>query len=281
MAADSNLNAELAGSGFLIGVTDGCGLVLTARHVLDYALSIQRPRARPVGSALKEFLPPSARTPALDPLRFSAIWLDGERAHALSVHHVCLNESSDLAFCLVAQGPDQKRSIGPGTVGLRTTPPSIGDIVHTVAFDRMRADPVSLDGQPSRRGVKLHMAVSIRRGLITGVFLNGLRHYRWPCVTTTIPFEPGMSGGFAYEPVDGCPVHAYGVVAADNSVADARLSQHVAGESIVALAYMALALKVPTEARDGAPENTLQEAMRQGAMPPPMGGFEQFRFAFS
>ena len=168
-------------------------------------------------------------------------------AGMLNVVYVFYAESFDVACCIVI--PQDGDEFAPMSIPLDLREVTVGSRVHMVSLTghniRELAPPHASDGLGQL--LELHRTVSIRVGVVTGVFEKGLRHYRWPCFTTSIPAEPGMSGGFVFLPEDGATVAACGVVCADNSVSESRNDQTVKGESIIGCTWPALALRVPNE----------------------------------
>jgi hypothetical protein len=159
----------------------------------------------------------------------------------------------------------------------------LGDVVHVISQDGMlldeRAPPTDASGK--EQVLSLTKRVSIRIGVVTGVHPQGLRHYTWPCFTTSVPAEPGMSGGFVTLPRDGETIAACGIICADSSSSDARIDQTKCGESIIACAWPALGLRVP-ETIPSTPETptlSLYEMMKSGRIDRPAGGLECIRFA--
>jgi hypothetical protein len=272
MATDANRRVGLAGSGFFMASGEGVGVVLTAKHVLQAGvLDIQRPHRPYARSVLPEFLPP--QMPNIERGKIAAIWDNGEYGMALHFAFGCFNEVSDLACAVVipeetVDGPH----FLPRPIPLSTAGPQEGDVVQMVSFNSMKLDQQSCDAFTVAR------TVSIRLGTVPGVHPKGLRQYRWPCFTTTIPADPGMSGGLVGIRKPGGTVTACGVVCADNSSQESRSSYMVSGESVIGASFMALALKLPVALSNDSPQHTIQDAMRAGALPMAHNGIEQFKF---
>jgi hypothetical protein len=86
-----------------------------------------------------------------------------------------------------------------------------------------------------------------------------------------------MSGGFVYLPRDGEPIAACGIVCADNSTPEAHSDNSLCGESVVACAWIALSLRIPEYYAPTAPNRTLLDMMKMGAMPPSVGGIDHIQ----
>lgn len=271
-------SGQLAGSGFLIACSPGLGVVLTAKHVLDMVVDIQQPRKRHAQSALAEFLPATRSQPNVGGGNLTALWATDQYMLPLEVPFVSYNAVSDLAACLVVSKTEEATRFVAPSVPLETIPVRVGDIVHTASWNSMRQTPTSV-GEVA--GYEVYREMSLRRGTVTGIYPQGFRQYRWPCFTTSIPVEPGMSGGLVYLPRDGGPIGACGVICADNSSGEARHDQSVAGESVIGMSWMALGLQLPVTMSNDSPMRSIQQMMKDGDIPPAVGGSDQFSFLFS
>jgi hypothetical protein len=265
LAFDRDKRPGLAGTGFVLAGTEQFALVLTARHVLSEGVSRhQRPNSRHVPSSL--FAPSSHANPRLSPTDCRATWMSDHTAGMLNVVYAFYAESLDIACCIVM--PQDGDEFAPRSIPLDLGDVTVGSPVHMVSLTghdiRELAPPRAGDGLGQT--LELHRTVSIRAGVVTGVFEEGLRHYRWPCFTTSIPAEPGMSGGFVFVPKDGATVAACGVVCADNSVSESRNDFTVKGESIIGCTWPALALRVPNEfpTAPNAGASTIFDMLRDG-----------------
>lgn len=269
---------DLAGTGFVIGANTGLAIVITAKHVLtEGVLNIQRPVPMHAPSAL--FVPASSKAPLLNEEKLRAIWMGSESADMLYARHLSYHDSLDIACCLLAPQEEYATQFKPITIPLDTTRPSVGDVVHMVSQGGMeildRLPPTGVKGIGQRFTV--HRRVSIRIGTVTAIYPQGFRQYPWQGFTTSIPVEPGMSGGFVYLPREGMPVSACGIVCADNSSPNAYTDFSVCGESVIACAWTALSLPVPQYYASDAPMSTLLDMMKTGAMPPAVGGIDHIR----
>lgn len=283
VAFDRGIKPGLAGTGFIIGTGENIALAITAKHVLtEGVLNIQRPLPRQAPSAI--FVPPSSLIPAIEKEKLRAIWHDGTGGDALTIPHCSYHDDLDIACCLLTpQEIIETPFMFRGHIPLDTALPSVGDIVHTVSLDGLNlidfAPPTSTPYKEVPRPFATFHSISVRRGIITEVYPQGFRQYRWPCFTTSIPVEPGMSGGFVYFPRDGYTIAACGIICADNSTTQARKNQMVCGESVIAYSWPALALSLPERLPPPAPSYTLHEMMRKGMMPMAVGGIDQIEIS--
>ncbi len=278
LAFDYGQVPDLAGTGFIIGAGTTYALAITAKHVLtEGVLKIQRPVPRHAPSAL--FVPASSKAPLLHEEKLRAIWMGSESADMLFARHLSYHDSQDFACCLLAPQGSYATQFKPISIPLDTTRPSVGDVVHMVSQGGMkisdRLPPTGVKGTGQRFTV--HRRVNIRIGTVTAIYPQGFRQYPWQCFTTSIPVEPGMSGGFVYLPRDGMPVAACGIVCADNSTPEAHTDYSLCGESVIASAWVALILKVPEYNANDSPMRTLLDMMKTGAMAPAVGGIDHFQ----
>ncbi len=280
LAYDHNRYARLVGTGFVVCGQPDMALVMSARHVLvEGVVQVQRPVPTHVPST--PFVPKHSTTPSLQPRHLRVLWMGQKAAGLLDALYASYNSSSDLALCLIA--PQKKGAhapFAPVSIPLHTATPCVGDIVRMVSSDKMDvteiAPPERVDGLGHT--LRLFRRVSIRVGTVTAVYPSGFRQFAWPCFTTSIPAEPGMSGGFVFLPNENTTVAACGVVTADTSAEEARTNQMLAGESIIACTWPALALPIPEKFGGGEPpsKRTFLEMVRMGNIPEPLGGVSHF-----
>lgn len=266
------------GCGFVIAGVSQCAVAITAKHVLFEGV-LRAQRQLPAHAPSSLFIRPSSMLPSIEPEKLKVFWMGRSHASMLNVRHVECCDTLDIA-CVVCSPDDSDTAIfQPGSVPISIAVPSVGDVVHMQSLDNMDASEISPPTDRSRIGAIISIAtrVSIRVGVVTGVYLGGYRQYQWPCFTTSIPAEPGMSGGPVVLPAKGNTVAACGIVCADNSTDEARSNNHQCGESVVACAWPALALRAPDTIppTPTTPKHTLHSLMRSGRMPMADGGIDE------
>lgn len=267
---------RFAGTGFIMSGSSEFAIVLTAKHVLqEGVLRIQKPEAG--AASANPFVIASTIVPSLDPKKLKVVWGDGKSAFMLDVVHVEYNDSLDIAVCLVMPQEEESNLFVPYVAPLDISIPKVGETIHMASLDRLKAFETQAPSGPNGayHAIKLMTRVCVRIGTVTGVYPKGFRQYRWPCFTTSIPAEPGMSGGFVFLPKPTETVGACGVVCADNSSKAARKNYHKAGESVIAMSWPALCLRVPTWTANDAPQHSLHHLMLDGAVTRAMGGLER------
>jgi hypothetical protein len=269
---------QIVGTGFVIAANSEFALAITAKHVLvDGVARIQRPRQIHAPSA--PLVAPSL--PSIESEKLRVVWMGDKHADMLTMVHAGFNETTDLACCIVVPQPNVTHPFLATSIPLDMGVPRIGDVIHMISHAGLTLDEIDPPIDPSGKGQSLRVSksVSIRIGTVTGVYPGGLRQYRWPCFTTSIPAEPGTSGGFTYLPREGQTIAACGVVCADNSSQEARANQMLPGESIVGSAWPAIGLRCP-EIIPSEPENStssLYSLMRSGRIDMAIGGLDHIR----
>ena len=270
MGWDRSKRAKAMGTGFLVGGDKHRAIVFTAKHVLHGARDFQRPVPLSATSALPEFR--IERRVSIEPSDLQALWMGQEDPLMMKVVYVVYPEKLDIAFCvLISENPDK---FSPAHLPLDLQTPSIGDTVHMVSCWQNKVSESVPPQKPDGFGhiLNIERGVNIRIGNVTGVYEAGLRQYNFPCFTTSIPAEPGMSGGLVYLPKDGNTVAACGIVCGDNPTTEmedkVRKSQLKSGESVIACTWPALGLTVPKgiPCDEAIPKKTFYDLIKAGEM---------------
>jgi hypothetical protein len=140
------------------------------------------------------FINAGAPALVLDPQKLRLAWMGSQHADMMNVSHVCYNETLDAACCVVVPQEEEAFRFPLPTIPIDTAVPVFGDLVHMVSLDDLTVtEHTPPDASGTGQMLAITWRVSIRIGVVTGVYPVGLRHYRWPCFTTSIPAEPGMS----------------------------------------------------------------------------------------
>lgn len=262
----------LAGTGFVVAASPECALIVTAKHVLEEVHRLQRPY--PISAPSAIFTPP--KTPSLEPKECKIVWAGRDNSLMLNINHACYIDPLDIASCIVL--PQEKETIAKiASIPLDVDDPEVGEVVQMVTMQDMDVQenepPGGIDDKYQK--IAINRTVSVRVGVVTGIYPQGYRQYRFPCFTTSIPAKPGMSGGFVCRTKAGETIGACGVVSADISPDTAHRDFYSEGESIIACTWPALALRVPEilPAHKETPDSTLFEMMQKGNLPKPIGDF--------
>ena len=268
-------NPTLAGTGFIIAGNKDCAIVFTAKHVLEGLKKIQVPNQKHVPSS--HFFSKKHSPPNLSPSSLKALWMGDKEAGLLNVTFATYSNLLDIACCIVTS--DGVDKFTPVSMPFDSRIPSIGDIVHMVSLTEMNVSESVPPNKQNKLGqtLKIQRTVNIRIGSVTGVFQKGLRRFKWPCFTTSIPAKPGMSGGLVYLPQDKSTIGACGVVCADISTDEAMEDMHQSGESVVTSTWPALGLSIPEciPYDNNTPKITIYDMIKSGRMNS-ISGIEHF-----
>lgn len=259
--------AHLAGTGFVVGSNGRDAIVMTAKHVLtEGVLRFQKPWQQHVSSALPEFLQAKRGRISVDPSKLRAIWFGEETGDMCIVHHAHYADSLDIAVCLISLQDNTIEHAKILPFALDTGIPEVGAPINLLSTSQMAVEVDEIEPVTAHQSLTVRKNVSARLGTVTGVFPNGYRQFHWPCFATSIPAEPGMSGGLAYRPVDGRAIGACGVVSADCSEDGARGQFHRAGNSIISMIWPAVGYGIPAglPASPDTEQRTLLDLIRAG-----------------
>jgi hypothetical protein len=274
-ASDDNKNMGTAGTGLIVADTPELLFFISAKHVIEEGvLKIQKPYTRFDGGPFS-FAHEIKNVKLSGRLKVSVFGDDN--AFLANVVYVSRNDSTDIVIGL-AEIPEKYRTNRFWShIPLSVAVPSVGDSIHICSL--VNKEPVQRETEQNGREFIVERGVTLRKGTVTGVYPTGLRQYKWPCFTTSIPVEAGLSGGFAYLPIDGCTVAACGIVCAETSGASAT-NYCEAGESVVASSWPALANTVPTSLPriDDSKDLTLFEMIKSKQFPRPCGDFDKIKF---
>lgn len=273
---DRQKNARPWGTGFVIAGDEQCAIVLTAKHVLDGVQQFQKPRPIHARSSLPEFtVQPKV---SIEPSDLKVVWMGQKDALMMNVVYAFYCEQLDIACCIVM--PQKTDKFLPCSVPLDCRTPSVGDTVHMISCTGMEiSETIPPSAQDSLgQTLKIKRSVNIRIGSVTGVYEGGHRQYKFPCFTTSIPAEPGMSGGFVYLPEDGDTIAACGVVSSDVSTINARESMLHSGESLIACTWPALGFSIPEviATDDATSKITIYDMIKTGIIPAYRDSVDQF-----
>lgn len=279
MAFNPNYEPSIEGCGFVIAGETGLAIALTAKHVLsEGVLRKQKPRMPHAPSTI--FVSPRSVLPSNDPKKLQAAWFGQLDAAMLYIDYIEYCDTLDIALVVIAPHPESQTPdlFRPTSLPIDIAVPNVGDVVHMISKDNQHASETRCPTDRSGRNAIMTVGarISIRLGVVTGVHPNRYRQYKWPCFTTSIPAEPGMSGGLVMLPADGKTMAACGVVCADDSTDDARNDNRLCGESVIACVWPALALQAPDYIPSTATtlKHTLYDLMRAGRIPTAVGGID-------
>lgn len=236
IAFDSNRRPRPIGTAFIVFAKGDFAIAATAAHNFDGIAQIQqeaKPRCHP--SALQEFLPNGEQI-TLDRQKVRAIYLAGNHLEMCILGWAAWDQKTDICFFSVAsQDKSTVPNLFQAELQIDDNLPSIGDEVAVLGF----ADMTVMQHQ--RDGLKEESIISrplvLRKGFVTQIFPEGHILCRGPCIETTIPVFPGMSGGPVMRLGNfGDPIMPFGIISSDPEVPlEQKNNMLIPGNSIVAL----------------------------------------------
>src|SRR5208282_5776833 len=220
------------GTGFVIGAVPDHGLllVLTAKHVVTSAAKIQSPvnkRAASAPSILFE-----VALPLIGPDEMRGIWMGADCADVLFVGHISYHDNLDVALCILEAQEELRPNVHTmvAKVNLETQLPATGSSVHIVSLTDFKLQG-KFDSNECRTW-NFGSRPVIRVGKVLSQETSGMGH-SGICFRTSIPTEPGMSGGYAYIPrSDGQPIAACGIVSTNLDSGQPTTRFDVCGNSL-------------------------------------------------
>ncbi|MBL1260793.1 MAG: trypsin-like peptidase domain-containing protein [Thiotrichaceae bacterium] len=274
---DLNRNPQLMGTGFVIAGDKKYAVILTAKHVIDGLQKFQKPTKHASSAVAGFFIPPKV---SLKPQHLKVVWMGQNAALMMNVVYVFYSDQLDIACCVVVPQEKEDKFL-PFSIPLDCRTPSVGDAVHMISCAGMKTSEITAPSAQNSLGqtLKIERSVNIRIGSVTGIHNSGYDQYKFPCFTTSIPAEHGMSGGFVYLPDHGKTIAACGVVSSDRDTTH-KLRENMCSEeeSIISCTWPALGLSVPDSiSPDGVlSKETIYEMIKMGRMPVYENSVDQF-----
>jgi trypsin-like peptidase len=269
VAWDRGKNTKALGTGFIVGGDKRYSVVFTAKHVLEGATKFQNQNPLQAPSTPDEFIhpiQPSKKTGIM------GIWMHEKKTVLMKVEYAFSNDS-DIAYCVLVPDDDSPHEFLPGGVPLNLQTPSKGDTIHMVTILGKETEELSPPTNDSHSGLSIRIAkeLCVRRGTVTNVCEEGLGRYRFPCFTTSIPIEGGMSGGFVTIVKDQAVVSACGIISGDEITPlmekGEEKNQPGSRGSVISSVWPALALLFPVNIYDESfPKQTIYDVVKSGGM---------------
>lgn len=273
---DNQKNPKFWGTGFVIAGNEQCAIVLTAKHVLDGVQRYQKPEPIHALSALSEFIvQPKV---SLHPSDLKVVWMGEKEASMMNVVYAFYSEQLDIACCVVM--PKNIDKFLPPSIPLDSRIPSVGDTVHMISSSGMDVSETIAPNKQDGLGqtLKIKRSVNIRVGNVLEVYEGGFNQFKSPCFKTSIPAEPGMSGGFVFLPEDGETIAACGIISADFSTENARKNMLHNGDSLISSLWPTLGFSVPMNisTENVSSKITIYDMIKTGRMPVYKNSADQF-----
>ncbi len=262
-----NRKAQLAGTGFVIGTNKRDGIVITAKHVLTEGIVLaQKPNRKSHASTLDQFIPKSAKQPIVNKERIRAIWMGESAADMCIVHSVQFNDQLDIATCLISRQDDSKDNSHINPFALDTSIPQPGNKIALISSSALDLKEISINKNLENQLLSISKNIVVRMGVVTSVNPTGHRQHQFPSFETTIPVEPGMSGGLVYQPIENELIAACGVISTDFSDETSFSNFFTSGNSLMSMIWPSVGMSIPATVppiRDG-PNRTIFDFIRAG-----------------
>jgi len=223
------------GTAFIIGAYGSSAIGITAAHNFQGIADIQTPHRKHHSTALPEFLS-GAQALDFDRKKVRAICSENGEIEASVIVWAIFDKDSDIAFFSIIPQNNENKSFFKSAFILDDSIPKIGDEIAVLGLAHM---DVPLEERNKNGQERFHIArqLILRRGKVTNIHSEGHFLCRGPCVETSIPVFPGMSGG----PVmifgeTGEPIKPFGLVSSDPENDDRiKNNRSISGSSIIAL----------------------------------------------
>jgi hypothetical protein len=180
-----DLRIELVGTAFIIQANRTHAFAVSAAHNFEEVRKILHPNPLHHSSALPEFLPPPSE---LDLTKVKALYYDGNTSVLCNLELAAWDRETDYALLFIKTPPH--KPLFNEYLWLDNQIPQVGDHVCMIGLGEMKftpnIDPVNF-GTIERRLV-------LRVGCVENLYPEGYYMLKAPCVDTSIPAFPGMSG---------------------------------------------------------------------------------------
>lgn len=233
---------RVIGTAFLVSSPDENNrtYAITAAHLLSEIRRLQEKPRRSAFSALSEFLPPPEKV-NFDHHGVVVTGFEDGKSIVARVSRAVFNEDLDIAVISLEPNPEPQGGAPffSSTMPLTKRVPMVGDLVMIYGLHnqsiKLEQDAAALENGRSRL-VQNRNPVLVA-GRVLEYFENGRGLCRGPCIETSIPVTPGMSGSPAilYRESGGM-MECFGLVSASSESADpAAEGSDPPGNSIVTL----------------------------------------------
>lgn len=233
VAFDSPKVVYLVGTAFIIGAFGHRAVGCTAAHNFAEVRKFQTPPRLHHPTSLREFLPQGVEID-LDRTRIRALYAEGSQLEMAILDWVIWDEKADVAFFSLRTQEDENRSFFDSDFMLESHAPGIGDEVAVIGYQGMEAETDELTNGAQRLTIRRRLV--LRCGRVSAFYPDGHALCRGPCIETTIPVFPGMSGGPAMRlGQGGMPMQPFGLVSSDPDEPSDKSDRSLTGHSIIPL----------------------------------------------
>lgn len=233
LAFTPDRSPKLIGTGFIIGAYGNSAIAITAAHNIKGIIDVHAPHKRHHPSALSEFLP-DGESLQLSKDNVRAICTGREGIEVALIKWTVWDKKTDVAF-LSIRAQNTTANVFKCTFELDCTEPQIGDEVAVFGFANMQV----LHEFQNKKGYEsalLQQQLLLRCGYVKHIYPNGHLLCKGPCIETSIPVFPGMSGGPVVKLGKDGPIKAFGLISSDpDYYDDDKYDFNVAGSAVAAL----------------------------------------------
>lgn len=191
VAFDRDHSPYPIGTGFIIAAFGAEAVACTAAHNLRTIQRIQDPYPRHHPTALREFLP-AGKPLNVDRDAVRALHFDGQPEMAVLGWAVS-DETSDLAFFSLRAQDTSNTKVFQWELQLTSTIPAVREEIAILGYRHMAASEAP-DAESTLRRLNMQRELVLRRGRVAEYHADGHRLCHGPCIETTVPVFPGMSG---------------------------------------------------------------------------------------
>jgi hypothetical protein len=234
IALDADNSPRVIGTGFVVQPNGSSAIALTAAHNFDGVRKVLQPIERHHPTALPEFLE-NVTLSGIDATRVRALCIRESKIDLSIISWAAWDTKTDVGvFTVTNQNNDSE--FFKSQFNLSDSVPDVGAEVALMGLADMEAAEVLRDGK-WLGDFNVRQRLVLRCGRVTDVHPNGYILCKGPCIETSIPVFPGMSGGpVFYLGKDGESMLPFGVISEDFlSCPEARNDRSTPGSSIVAL----------------------------------------------
>lgn len=236
MAFTPGKRPRLIGTAFIVN-TSGLGrsaLAITAAHNITGIHDVQTPRPLYYSAtALPELLPSKAPL-SLDRQDVRAICLENGQIEVAEITDCVWDTKADIAF-LTLRPQNSASSFFQSYFLIDATVPEIGTEVCIMGFAD-QALQVEESSDPGKYSFQMSRRLMLRLGTVTAHHLDGHVCCRGPCIETSIPVFPGVSGGVVMRYALDGNMMSFGLVSSDpEDTEENKKNRNIRGNSIVAL----------------------------------------------
>jgi hypothetical protein len=235
LAFKQNRSPRPIGTAFIIGVEEQNAIAVTAAHNLQAIGEAQAPIKKHHATALPEFLNDS-NVLDLDRKKVRAVCFENGKVEISVITRATYDKDLDIAFFSFIPQSKKIKFFSKYRFNLDDYSPKLGDEIAVLGLGHISVLFEERDGK-GKESFQIECQSILRRGTVTNIHNNGHILCRGPCIETSIPVFPGMSGA----PVmvldkPGRPMKPFGLVSSDlEHDKEIKNDQTISGSSIIAL----------------------------------------------